>query len=249
MKLLANILLFLLRVKFYLRKFNIGYRRADLVLDVGSGNDPHPRADILLDLYTKDIHRPFCLKTDNRPFIIANAGALPFKDKAIDFIICSQVLEHVDHPKEALDEMCRVARRGYIETPSEIMQKICDMPMHKWFVKQQGNKIIFKRKPRPFYDEELALCFFKLWHSKDAYHRIWIYTLKEGMIRYFWHNKIDYEIQDLPQHEINNDEFSVACRQNMDIPVLQDKGIRVSIKKLIKYYYELTTSKKNKWKK
>jgi len=247
-KFLANILAYLVRLRFYLRKFKIGYTRTDLVLDIGSGNDPHPRADILLDFKFENIDRPFELVRDDRPLLIANVEALPFKDKTIDFAICSHVLEHIHKPQKALDEIARVAKAGYIETPSENMQKICDVPTHKWFIRREGNKLIFKRKKKPFYDPDLAPVFFKLWNEKNPYYRIWLYSFKEGLVKYCWKNRINYEIFNFPEAEIDRKQFQEALKQNINIPRFPDTGIRIYIKKLIKYYYSLTTRRKQRLK-
>lgn len=45
-------------------------------------------------------------------FTECSAEALPFEDKAFDFIQCMEVLEHLQHPEKALAEFRRVARPG-----------------------------------------------------------------------------------------------------------------------------------------
>lgn len=247
--LLANLLAFLLRIQFYLRRFKIGYSRTDLVLDIGSGNYPHPRADILVDFTFDNTHRVSKLVTDERPFIIANAEALPFKDKVIDFAICSHALEHVDNPKKAIEEISRIGKRGYIETPSQYMQKICDTPLHKWFIKEENRILIFTRKKKPFYDEELAMLFFKLWNDKSNYHRIWSYSFKEGIIRYSWKERIDYKINDLSDSEIDKKAFHEASEQDKIVKVpIRNARIIIYLNNLIKSYYSLATSRKQRLK-
>jgi len=39
---------------------------------------------------------------------------LPFDDGAFDTVLCSEVLEHLDHPDRAFDELRRVARRSVV---------------------------------------------------------------------------------------------------------------------------------------
>lgn len=41
--------------------------------------------------------------------VLGEASSLPFVDKAFKVILCSEVLEHVPHPKKALSEIARVA--------------------------------------------------------------------------------------------------------------------------------------------
>ncbi len=247
---LALLLLYLLRIRFYLiRRFKIGYSRKDLVLDIGSGNDPHPRADILLDSKSSDdIDRPFKLLKDKRPFVVADIEALPFKDKTIDFIICSHVLEHIEDPSKALDEMVRVGKRGYIETPSIYAQKLCDVPAHKWFVKKQENVLFFIRKQNPFFDAELNELFFKLGNARDIYYQIWFYMFKEGIINYRWNDSIKYKIFNLPDLEINHEAFKKGILAASKIAKPADRGFRLYIKRLIKYYYSVTTLREQKLK-
>ena len=37
--------------------------------------------------------------------------ALPYKDNSFDLIICSEVLEHLEHPDKALEELQRVSKK------------------------------------------------------------------------------------------------------------------------------------------
>lgn len=55
---------------------------------------------------------------DGKPLYKCSVEQMPFKDKEFDFVYCSHVLEHVVDPIRACRELMRVARRGYIETPT-----------------------------------------------------------------------------------------------------------------------------------
>lgn len=53
-------------------------------------------------------------------FFQASAYALPLPDKSVDSILMLEVLEHLEHPQQALAELSRVARkRVVISTPRE----------------------------------------------------------------------------------------------------------------------------------
>lgn len=93
-------------------------KEGDLVIDIGSGHNPSPRANILSDFFPDDtMHRGGKLVED-RPTVVCSLERLPFKGKSIDFAICSHVFEHLDFPLIAAEELGRIAKMGYIETPA-----------------------------------------------------------------------------------------------------------------------------------
>ncbi|MBI4137407.1 class I SAM-dependent methyltransferase, partial [Candidatus Roizmanbacteria bacterium] len=105
---------------FFQRKVLFDIQDDDLVLDVGSGDKPFWRADVIADKDTVDDAQRASgsmLIDRNKLFIEADVENLPFKDKAFDFVFCAHLLEHVEHPDRAIKELTRVARRGYIEVP------------------------------------------------------------------------------------------------------------------------------------
>jgi ubiquinone/menaquinone biosynthesis C-methylase UbiE len=112
--------------------------KMSFVLDVGSGHQPYPKADILVDLFVADdFHRDKVpLKINGKPFICADASSLPFIDKIFRFVICRHVLEHTDNPVEALEELKRVGRHGFVSTPSPLWESLFNRttPLHKWTI-------------------------------------------------------------------------------------------------------------------
>ncbi|KAF5411600.1 MAG: Ubiquinone/menaquinone biosynthesis C-methyltransferase UbiE [Candidatus Methanophagaceae archaeon] len=92
------------------------------VLDIGSGHNPYEKADVLCERYLEDVERTGHVKIDARPFVIGTLEFLPFKDKSFDLVTCSHVLEHVDNPHRALEEIKRVGKSAYIVTPSWIAE-------------------------------------------------------------------------------------------------------------------------------
>jgi len=98
----------------------LNIKPGDLVLEIGSGNRPRGRSDILCDKYTEDNYERAggqALVVDKRPFVIADGLALPFKDKSFNYVITSHILELVEDPVRFIRELTRVARSGYIENP------------------------------------------------------------------------------------------------------------------------------------
>ena len=97
------------RISWSLRKARLPIKPTDLVLDVGSGDNPHPAADVLLERYVDGFHRFGGLVAD-RPIILADACKMPFPDKAFDFVIAFHVLEHINDPEAFLRELMRVGK-------------------------------------------------------------------------------------------------------------------------------------------
>ena len=117
-------------------------------MEVGSGDKPYPRSDVLLDKYFSDSSEreaKKALKVD-RPLVIGEVEHLPFRPKSFDYIIASHVLEHAQNPQNFLEELMRVGKRGYIETPLPLRERINNWSFHRWYVFPKRNKLILIRK-------------------------------------------------------------------------------------------------------
>jgi SAM-dependent methyltransferase len=116
------------------------------ILDIGSGGDPFPYATILADRYLEPTnHRTAEFRSDGKPVIICDISALPFIDGAFNYVVASHVLEHVDDPINACLELQRVAKSGFIETPTLMKDALFSWAkgMHKWHLLSQGNRLVF----------------------------------------------------------------------------------------------------------
>lgn len=121
----------------------------DLVLEVGSGDRPNPRSDVLVDRFISDnTERGGNLQID-RPLICADGHFLPFKDKTFDYVIASHIIEHMDDPVRFCQELMRVSKRGYIESPTEVAEKMFFWSFHKWYVNRIGDTITMQYKDTP----------------------------------------------------------------------------------------------------
>lgn len=175
----------------------LGIKSTDLVLDVGSGQNPNLRANVLCDKYVIDNTERACeapVFMDNRPFVIADGSILPFKDKSFDFVICSHVLEHVDEPGNFLEEIQRVGKGGYIETPHPIYEKMTGgWHVHKWFVSNDNGKLILQKKPKGILDSDLRY-FFKLEGGDNLFRTFLVKNIKQlGLhTQYKWKHQINY---------------------------------------------------------
>ena len=104
-----------------------------LVLDVGGWAVPFPRADWVLD------HMPFETRGewgwDGDPSDarftaetwvqrdICDREPWPFEDDRFDFAVCSHTLEDVRDPVWVCQELSRVARAGYVEVPTRLVEQ------------------------------------------------------------------------------------------------------------------------------
>jgi hypothetical protein len=79
----------------------------------------------------------------------------PFRDKEIDFVICSHTLEDVRDPIWMCSEFNRIANAGYIEVPSRLEEQTYGFQgpwtgwsHHRWLidVDQPANEITFVHK-------------------------------------------------------------------------------------------------------
>jgi SAM-dependent methyltransferase/uncharacterized protein YbaR (Trm112 family) len=142
------------------RKLSIG--PDDIVLDVGSGHRPHRDAHVLVDRYPEDDSERLGVElVRDRAFVAADIERLPFRDKAFDYAIASHVLEHTSDPLRAAAELSRVARRGYVEMPSEIWELLFGWEFHTFAVNlDTDGTTVFKKKSRSL--PPLGQLFYRL---------------------------------------------------------------------------------------
>jgi SAM-dependent methyltransferase len=175
----------------------LGIGPSDLVLDMGSGQRPHPRANVLCDLFVADNTERASgasLRVD-RPLVVSDATRTPFPDHTFDFVFCSHLLEHMTDPGALLDELQRIARAGYIETPSKVYEKLHGWHFHRWFVSGDEAGLRIEGKPSAVYDEDLHNWFRSRLHEPDFWRAVIPKLSERGLITtYVWRDRIDYEV-------------------------------------------------------
>lgn len=134
-----------------------------LVLDVGSGHNPNRRANILLEReLSASVHRSGAraLIPGGKQLVVGDAQAMPFKSQALDFIVASHIAEHIPQPARFLQELHRVGKRGYIETPGPLSERLLTEPYHLWVIQRKRSGLVFmaKKHPKP------AWPFFYRWY-------------------------------------------------------------------------------------
>ena len=92
--------------------WRLGIGRQTRVLDIGGAGARFERGDVTV----VDIAAPGWECASYVPLDVCSQP-LPFADKSFDVCICTQTLEDLYNPFLAMQEMQRVARRGYVETP------------------------------------------------------------------------------------------------------------------------------------
>lgn len=135
------------RLAWSLRRLHCPVPDGALVLEVGSGGNPYPRANVLLDAYEDTIERYHLPLVMDRPLVYGFVERMPFRDKAFDFVIASHVLEHTSEPEKFLDELMRVGKAGYIETPDAFIERIIPFRFHRLEVTDRNGKLIIYKKP------------------------------------------------------------------------------------------------------
>ena len=170
------------------RKLDI--RPGDLVLEVGPGQKPMIRSDVLVDKFlTDDTERGGELVID-RPLVIADVCALPFKDKVFDYAYTAHTLEHVEDIERALSELQRVAKRGCIIVPHWHWEGLWNKDYHFWLISTRNKILVFRRKCHLFNMDSTE----HRQETKDFFWRIYSGHHSLFEVRYEWDGRIDYEI-------------------------------------------------------
>jgi ubiquinone/menaquinone biosynthesis C-methylase UbiE len=92
-----------------------------VILDVGGGSRFMKGMKIYESLFKNCEYKTLDVSTDYGPDIVGDIHAIPLPDGSVDAIICRSVLEHVERPAVAVQEMLRILKpRGllYLQVPS-----------------------------------------------------------------------------------------------------------------------------------
>jgi hypothetical protein len=191
-------------------------KETDKVLEVGPGSSPFSRSDVLLDKKFNDKEvleqRGLQPKIEyNKPIYYYDGSKFPFKDDEFDYVICSQVIEHIPKNEFAnfIKEIERVAKRGYIEVPRLFYEYIFNFHVHCWLINFKDGKLLLLDKKK-----------IKFSHIQDVFYLMLRYGGKNKkitlindfvdlfMIGYEWRNRINYEIVDNLDELISSEDVA-----------------------------------------
>jgi SAM-dependent methyltransferase len=180
-------------------RFDIKVKSADRVLEVGGGHNPHPRSNVVVDKFSdSNYHRSGNIKIfKNQVFQEADGENLPFKDNEFDYVICNHVLEHVDNPARFLQEQSRVAKRGYLETPSFIGEHLIPKVSHRWLLLEIDNQVVMveKEKVKFHTSSDFGDLFLDYLPKHSLGYKILQRTHSDLLtVRHEWKDNIDYVI-------------------------------------------------------
>ena len=184
------------------------------VLDVGGWGLPFGRADWVLDMFPYEtrglfdydrttaverftaetwVQRDIC---DHEPW--------PFADRQFDFVVCSQTLEDLRDPISVCHELQRVAKAGYIECPSRVVEQTWGVhgpwvgySHHRWLVDVVDGRLRFAFKPAVLQTRD----FFPYGHDETL-------SPAERVVTLWWED--GFEVEEL--HFVGADDLHPYLR-------------------------------------
>lgn len=215
--------------------------RGQRVIDIGGGDGPFPRADVICEKYlTDDVERTNSLgNAGSRALVVGDVENLPFADKSFDFVYCSHILEHALDPSRAIAEITRIGRRGYAEVPSEYLELAAtSMASHLWtVVKESDGTLVFREKAVPYPAPEVERVFRQvLWEKDDLYMAFyWKNYDRVFNIGVTWEGTIPHRVERLPERPSafpkgKVDDLDAIRRALVAARAVKKRGVRAAVK-------------------
>lgn len=225
---------------------DIHINKNDKVLEIGPGHNPTYRSNVIAEKFIDtNYHRCGDVKIyPHQTFVHADGENLPFKDKGFDYVICNQVLEHVEHPEAFVKELCRVARRGYIETPSLLGEYLFPKKSHKWVILDIDNKLVFyeKNKMPGNYENDYGELFLNyLPFQSLPYKLLWLTEGDITLNRYEWKEEVEILVN--PEDEYYSSFFLNKWNREMVEKLYPRRSALTEMKKMIQALFYILKNK------
>jgi SAM-dependent methyltransferase len=189
------------------------------ILDVGGGSSYYfPFATDIFDINTSDYIKESIknekneIKTHN---VDIDFDKFPFYDNFFNFVYCRHTLEDIQNPQNAFNEIIRVSKRGYIETPSPICEiikgidgfgkSICRGYLHhRYFVWSdiETNTLFFLPKYNiietiTYDDNKMKDLVLKLNNDKFLWNNYYIFDENNKPKIFVYRNGVNFKISDV----------------------------------------------------
>lgn len=210
-------------------------KSTDQVLEIGSGHNPHPRSNILVDRYLHDdTQRQRKKIRHDRPLVICKGEQLPFPNKSFDFILCSQILEHTKDPIQFTQEISRVGKAGLIIVPSIIRERLFGWYYHKWMFYTKENTLYFT--PKEPQEQTQFTPFMHRLFSNSIDFQSSLYSKEKQLNKYFyWENDINIKPSPISKSTLISDADKQVEKLLEDIKFSKTQNLK----------YQLTIKKEN----
>jgi hypothetical protein len=162
----------------------------------------------------------------------------PFPDKRFDFAICSHLLEDVRDPIWICRELCRVAKAGYIEAPSRLLEQCLGVEnpcyagyyQHRWLITLDGNRLEFRHKPHVLHSTRDAII------AREGVRSI--VNPRHSFLAFQWKDSFEYcEVLEFDEEKVIRElvKFAVQKRSLLDITVSANRSWPELAKRYVYY--------------
>jgi SAM-dependent methyltransferase len=163
------------------------------VLEVGPGQAPHPRADVVVDKYVADDFERQGALDLSKPLVVADGQRLPFADRTFAYTLALHVLEHATDPARFAAELSRVASAGFVQVPTRVSELTFGWPYHPWLIDRDGDTLIFR--PRDGQRAPVGEIFHRA-YAESALLRNWWAANRELLHHSIeWLNELDVRVE------------------------------------------------------
>lgn len=172
--------------------------RSAKVLEIGSGHNPWFRSNVLCDRFLHDNTERNGDLQKTKPLVIADGTYLPFRNDSFDFIFASHVSEHIDRLDKYFQEIQRIAKAGYLETPNYLFEQSIGTTTHLWSFWIENNVLCAERKWIAGAPERVYHGMHRALAKNAFFHLANIMTPETGALRFWWKRPFDFKLYPPP---------------------------------------------------